>query len=186
MKKKSLESHEKDLFRATIGNVTEIKKDKVLLTSDKKPKPYPQVKKNDIEQRLNHGRVTHEIETIWQEDSMSFVANQSQHILLKKLKQGYFDIDAEMDLHGLTSYDAKRQLLVFLHHCVENGCRCVHIIHGKGYRSFNNMPVLKNNLNLWLRQHKDVQAFCSASAKDGGTGAVLVLLYVSSKYNEEN
>jgi len=58
----------------------------------------------------------------------------------------------------------------------------VHIIHGKGYRSENSHPVLKNNLNQWLRQHRDVQAFCSASAKDGGAGAVLVLLHLAEKY----
>lgn len=186
MKKKILEAHEKELFRATVGNVTEIKKDKVLLTPNTQPKPYPQVKKTDIEHRLHHGRAVQEIETIWQEDSMSFVANQAQYNVLKKLRRGYFHIDAEMDLHGLTSHEAKRQLLIFLHHCVEDGCRCVHIIHGKGYRSLNNMPILKNHLNMWLRQHKDVQAFCSASAKDGGTGAVLVLLHLSSKYSEDH
>jgi DNA-nicking Smr family endonuclease len=57
-------------------------------------------------------------------------------------------------------------------------------VHGKGYRSLDNQPVLKNNLNLWLRQHRDVQAFCSASPKDGGAGAVLVLLRLSEKYRQ--
>ena len=77
----------------------------------------------------------------------------------------------------------KNNLLHFLHDCAETGCRCVHIVHGKGYRSADNHPVLKNNLNLWLRQHKDVQAFCSAPPKDGGTGAVFVLLQLAEKYS---
>jgi DNA-nicking Smr family endonuclease len=45
--------------------------------------------------------------------------------------------------------------------------------------------VLKNNLNSWLRQHKDVQAFCSTPPKDGGTGAIFVLLQLSEKYRQE-
>jgi DNA-nicking Smr family endonuclease len=48
------------------------------------------------------------------------------------------------------------------------------------------MPVIKNELNRWLRQHKDVQAFCSASQKDGGTGALFVLLRLSDKYGFES
>jgi len=34
-----------------------------------------------------------------------------------------------------------------------------------------------------LRQHKDVQAFCSAPPRDGGTGAVFVLLQLAEKYS---
>ena len=91
-----------------------------------------------------------------------------------------------MDLHGLTSQQAKQQLVRFLHDCVQDGCRCVHIVHGKGYRSENSHPVLKNSLNQWLRQYPDVQAFCSASQREGGTGAVLVLLRLSEKYRQQN
>jgi DNA-nicking Smr family endonuclease len=109
-----------------------------------------------------------------------------QNNVLKKLRRGYFGVDAEIDLHGLTGYDAKRQLLHFLHNSVQDGCRCVHIVHGKGYRSQDNLPVIKNELNQWLRQHKDVQAFCSASPKDGGTGAVFVLLRLSDKYGADD
>ena len=114
-----------------------------------------------------------EVEKVGLEDSLSFIAVGLQKNVLKKLRKGYFGLDAEIDLHGLTSDEAKRQLLNFLHRCVEEGYRCVHIVHGKGNRSPDNHPILKNNLNLWLRQHKDVQAFCSAPVKHGGTGAVL-------------
>ncbi len=103
--------------------------------------------------------------------------------MLKKLRKGQFGVNAEIDLHGLNSNDAKRQLLNFLHDSVEDGSRCVHIVHGKGYRSEGNHPVLKNNLNLWLRQHQNVQAFCSATPKNGGNGAVFVLLQLSKKFD---
>ena len=98
--------------------------------------------------------------------------------MLKKLRKGYFSIEAELDLHGLTSREAKQHFSDFLRNCTERCLRCVHIIHGKGYRSFNNTPVLKNKLNIWLKHYPAVLAFCSANPADGGTGAVYILLKV--------
>ena len=36
--------------------------------------------------------------------------------------------------------------------------------------------ILKNKLNNWLRQVDEIIAFCSAVAKDGGQGALYLLL----------
>jgi len=36
--------------------------------------------------------------------------------------------------------------------------------------------VLKRKVNYWLRLHEEVLAFCSATRRDGGTGAVYLLL----------
>ena len=182
MAKKKLTPEDSDLFRQTIGKVHTVKSDKVLLTAGNKPKPYPKPQAVNVEEHLS-GAAEFDVENVGIEDSLGFMAPGLQHNVLKKLRKGQFGLDAEIDLHGLNSNEAKRQLLHFLHDCVEDGCRCVHVIHGKGYRSTDNHPVLKNNLNLWLRQHKDVQAFCSAPPKDGGTGAVFVLLQLSEKYN---
>lgn len=182
MAKKNLTPEDSDLFRLTIGKVHTIKSDKVLLTESNKPKPYPKSSAINVEEHLS-GADELDVDKVGIEDSLSFMAPGLQHNILKKLRKGQFGLDAEIDLHGLNSDDAKRQLLHFLHDSVEGGCRCVHIVHGKGYRSADNHPVLKNNLNLWLRQHKDVQAFCSAPPKDGGTGAVFVLLQLSKKYD---
>jgi len=53
---------------------------------------------------------------------------------------------------------------------------CVQIIHGKGLSNQTQPPLLKNQVNRWLRCHPAVLAFCSAQPKDGGTGALYVLL----------
>jgi DNA-nicking Smr family endonuclease len=180
--KKNLPPEDSDLFRLTIGKVHAVKSDKVLLTEGNKPKPYPKSQAVNVEEHLVE-EAEFDVEKLGLEDSLSFMAPGIQHNVLKKLRKGQFGLDAEIDLHGLNSNEAKRQLLHFLHNCVEDGYRCVHIVHGKGYRSPDNHPVLKNNLNLWLRQHKDIQAFCSAPPKDGGTGAVFVLLQRSEKYD---
>ena len=184
MAKKTLSAEDSALFRQTVGKVKALESETLILSSDKKPKPYPQEKplkvKNSFEDEKNI-----DIEKLYQEDSISFIAPGLQKNVLKKLRKGYFGFDASIDLHGLTSQEAKHQLSRFLHCSVEDGCRCVHIIHGKGYRSPNNQPVLKNDINVWLRLHKDVLAFCSTPPKDGGTGAVFVLLKLSEKYGEQ-
>lgn len=182
MAKKNLTPEDSNLFRLTIGKVHAVKSDKVLLTESNKPKPYPKAQAVNVDEHLSIAAEV-DIEKVGIEDSLIFMAPGLQHNVLKKLRKGQFGLDAEIDLHGLNSVEAKRQLLHFLHDCVEDGCRCVHIVHGKGYRSDDNHPVLKNSLNLWLRQHQHVQAFCSAPPKDGGTGAVFVLLQLSGKYD---
>lgn len=181
MSKKTLSAEDSDLFRQSVGKVQSVKTDSWLLRADKKLKPVPKSASEDSAEKFLESQdiIT---EKLTAEDTFSFLAPGLQKKVLKKLRQGYFGVDAQLDLHGLTSSQAKQQLLRFLHLCVEDGCHCVHIIHGKGYRSENNQPILKNQINLWLRQHNDVQAFCSASPKDGGAGAVLVLLYLEEKY----
>ncbi len=174
MTKKNLTTEDSDLFRQAIGNVQPIKNDKAHIKT-KSPKPYPKVKaahSHDNWQR----EVNLEVDAVSHEQTLIFTASGVQKAVLTKLRKGFFGIQGEIDLHGLTTEAAKRELLNFLQNSVDRGCRCVHIIHGKGYRSNEAQPVLKNYINRWLREHKDVNAFCSAPQKQGGAGAVLVLL----------
>ncbi|NNJ97611.1 MAG: hypothetical protein HKP12_10675 [Gammaproteobacteria bacterium] len=99
----------------------------------------------------------------------------AQKTILKKLRNGKLAIDDTLDLHGLNAAQARTQLTQFLLDCRQLGHRHVIIVHGKGYRSPNG-AVIKPLLNRWLRQAEEVLAFSSAQPKDGGTGAVYVLL----------
>jgi DNA-nicking Smr family endonuclease len=180
--KKTISSEDIHLFRDTIGKVRTITSDKILLNQAAKPKPMPRHKETVAEDYFLAFDGTG-IEKLSIEDTLHFSATGLQKNVVKKLRQGYFGLDAEIDLHGLTSQAAKQQLTEFLRYSVENGRRCVHIIHGKGYRSPDRHPVLKNNLNIWLRQHKYVLAFCSATPQHGGAGAVVVLLQLAEKYD---
>jgi len=184
MAKKTLSEEDSALFRQSIGKVRAVKKEILLLKADKKPPPFPKSQTIERENPLQTRIMP--VEVLAQEDKLSFIAPGLQKNVLHKLRKGYFGVDAEIDLHGLTSQEAKQQLINFIFQGVENGCRCVHIIHGKGYRSPDHHPILKNDINVWLRQHKDVLAFCSAAPKDGGTGAVFVLLKLSEKYSEQD
>lgn len=185
MKDKPEKKQESSLFLESIGKVTPIKSDKRSIVPTQKPKAYPKKKTPQIADKLTLVQ-TETINALQAEDTFSYSAPGLQKNVLKKMRRGHYGLDAELDLHNLTSAEAKRELIKFLHFCEQDGCRCVRIIHGKGYRSENNLPVLKNDLNLWLRQHQEVQAFCSASQKDGGAGAVIVLLSLSSKYSDQD
>ena len=173
------------LFLETIGKVTPVKSDKRSVVPTQKPKPYPRKKTPLITDKLTLAQAE-SVNTLRAEDTFSYTTTGLQKNVLKKMRRGHYGLDAELDLHGLTSAGAKREFIKFLHYCELDGCRCVRIIHGKGYRSENNLPVLKNDLNIWLRQHQEVQAFCSAAQKDGGAGAVLVLLHLSGKYTDQD
>ena len=183
MTKKPTSPADSALFRDSIGKVKPVESNTVLLKPDKKPRPVPSFKPLEQVDPLQK-EVIDSLETLYQEDKVGFIAPGLQKNVLKKLRKGYYGVDAEMDLHGMSSRDAQRELLRFLHFCVEDGCRCVQIIHGKGYNTPNNQPVLKNDINLWLRQHKDVLAFCSTPPKAGGTGALYILLKLSDKFGQ--
>ncbi|MEE9452270.1 MAG: Smr/MutS family protein [Gammaproteobacteria bacterium] len=95
---------------------------------------------------------------------------------LRQLKRGELPIEANLDLHGMNIEQARAALSQFIHQTNLNHHRIICIIHGKGNRSQAQHPILKNLVNIWLRQFRQVLTFCSAQAKDGGTGAVYVLL----------
>ena len=52
----------------------------------------------------------------------------------------------------MTLSKAEPVLSQFLEQCQQQQIRCVRIIHGKGWGSRDNKPVLKSKLNHWLRQ----------------------------------
>ncbi len=85
-------------------------------------------------------------------------------------------IQDELDLHGLTTPEARALLVEFLNRCLRRGWRYVRIIHGKGLRSKNREPVLKQKVANWLMQRDEILGFCQARNIEGGSGAVVVLL----------
>jgi len=96
--------------------------------------------------------------------------------VLEKLRRGEYAVEDEIDLHGLTAVLAREALREFLGESLSRRLHCVRVVHGKGLRSGPRGPVLKHAVNVWLRRVDPVLAFASAPARDGGTGAVYVLL----------
>ncbi|WP_017525942.1 Smr/MutS family protein [Pusillimonas noertemannii] len=109
-------------------------------------------------------------------DASHFVQAGHGPDLLKGLARGKWPIGASLDLHGANLDEARQRLDGFLRSCLQHGVRCVRIVHGKGYGSKNNAPVLKDTARRWLTQLDDVMAYTECAERDGGSGAVLVLL----------
>ena len=115
----------------------------------------------------------------WQKD---FVRGSSQGInpqLLELLEAGRFPVQDYLDLHGLGPDEALKQVEGFLQQSRSRGLRHVLIVHGKGKGSRGGESVLKETLSRSLghkRFARWVLAFCSARQRDGGTGALYVLL----------
>lgn len=109
-------------------------------------------------------------------DLITFLRPGLPSEIIRKLRRGQWIIQATLDLHGVTADAARTELSRFLAHARHAGIRCVCIVHGKGYRSPNSVPVLRNKVRLSLTQRNEVLAFCDALPADGGSGAVVVLL----------
>jgi DNA-nicking Smr family endonuclease len=108
-----------------------------------------------------------------------FLSNGLSRMTLRKLRRGSWPIQDSLDLHG-NHIDAARKLLQeFLHEAAQQKLRCVLVIHGKGLNSQGGAAVLRKLARHWLTQHQQVLGYCDAPAKDGGSGAVLVLLKIN-------
>lgn len=115
-----------------------------------------------------------EIGAVGSEEFISYKQTAVSHKILRKLRKGQYNVDAILDLHGMTVAKANSAVAAFLQQCLQRDARVALIIHGKGQHS--QMPILKNKLNLWLRSIDEVLAFCSAAPIHGSRGALYVLL----------
>jgi len=170
------EKLEIDCFKKAMSGVTPLAHDKASLHFIKpKSKAAPAY---NTEELSFHDPLSDELEVkeVDSNEVLSFCRAGIQKSVFKKLRSGSYRISDELDLHGLTLKQAKKILVYYLQEAVQfEGC-CVRIIHGKGQRSNNKKPILKTHVNHWLSEHERVLAFHSTKIKDGGTGAVYVLL----------
>ncbi len=170
------ENDDRALFRDSVKGVKRLSQDRIT-PYRKRVRPLPRQRLED-EARVKEEMLVMDYESAELEigDELFFARDGVQHSLLRKLRRGQYAIGAELDLHGMTAAEAQQALAVFLVDCQARAKRCVRIIHGKGLSSPGGKPVLKTRLNGWLQRCDDVLAFCSAPRRDGGTGAVYVLL----------
>lgn len=98
---------------------------------------------------------------------------------LRKLKQGWWPVGSQIDLHGLTREQARQTLLNFIEISQQHATRCVRIIHGQGYGSPSGQAVLRSQVAQWLTQIDAITAFATAPKAQGGRGALLALVRLS-------
>ena len=91
----------------------------------------------------------------------------------ERLRRGQLAIDVRLDLHGMTREQAHARLTASIAASWEAGQRVVLVITGKG------QGILRDAVPRWLNEgstRRRIIAFCAAQPKDGGVGALYVLV----------
>lgn len=176
-KTRKISPADRDLFRNTVGHVEPVQSPARVKPDKPRPQPEPhQTRQSEREALREMAQGDTDMAEIETGEELLYKRPGVQSQLLRRLRRGQFVVEAELDLHGLTTAMAKRELADFLRACHHGNRRCVRIIHGKGRGSPDGRPVLKMHVNHWLQLRDEVLAFCSARNADGGTGALYVLL----------
>lgn len=178
MRKKSKHSNSDDtaLFRDRVGNVQPVRGGR-RVPDRPRPKPDAKFSRQDDRDVLEESLQTDPDELgIQTGEHLHFQRPQVTRKVMRQLRRGNYTVEDEIDLHGMKEVEAQTALREFVHqgHAMRLGC--VRVVHGKGLGSGPRGPVLKAGVNRWLSRWDEVLAFCSAQPRDGGTGAVYVLL----------
>lgn len=168
---------DKNIFRSLYGDIDRITNDRV---PEWRQKPCVRIRHRWNQPEHNETAISpwprpahDEIESA---APSTYRANGIQDKQIKKLRRGQIKPQASIDLHGMTRITALQKLQTFIMECLSSRIQCIHIIHGKGLQSDDGKAVLKPSVAIWLKQIPAVLAYCPAQSRDGGDGALYVLL----------
>ena len=126
-----------------------------------------------------------DVPTVAPRDVLEWKKDGVQNAVFSRLKQGHYPVEGSLDLHRLSVREAREAVYKFFRLAEAKRWRTVLIAHGRGEQSAT--PArLKSYVAHWLGQMTNVIAYASADRRQGGTGAVLVLLRKSAAAREEN
>ena len=170
---------EEILFKQAMSGVQPIKQEEVPVLAPVKPKkPTAQILAKRAaavgqDELSSHGISDTQamLNPVASEATLSYRLGTLQHRVFQQLKAGTLRWYEAVDLHGCTIEEARTAVLQIIEMARNENQNVIKIVHGKGPQA-----ILKTYVNGWLRQHREVLAFVSAPAEQGGTGAVLVLL----------
>ncbi len=168
----------RNLFASSVGIVKPLSNKPKVLSKIDRPEPIPVQRQRD-EQAVLRESLSDEfdVETLLDvDDALSFRRPGIGTDVTKKLRQGVWSIQRQVDLHNLRTEQAREALGAFIREAHKHGMRCVRVVHGKGLGSPGKEPVLKGKVKSWLIQKQEVLAFVQAKPAEGGAGALVVLL----------
>ena len=175
-------SGEDDLFRRAMRNVKPLKQRTPRFTSEKAPASRQlRATKAQSHKQTPHPRsvasaappLKPKAPALQHGDTASLDRRTGQ-----RFKRGQLPVEARLDLHGMTQTEASGALSAFLSGQQAAGRRCVIVVTGKGVGKEGG-GVLRNAVPRWLNEAPNrgkVLAFEYARQKDGGVGALYVLL----------
>lgn len=176
MSEKNLSDEDKELFRQVVKDVKPLSKNSERIeTTQPLPNTIKRAASNPKPTTKSYHLSNYYTEPVYSDSLVSYSRTGIPLKRFKELRKGEIRWQARIDLHGLYAELAQDTLCKFIDEQIQLGHRCILIIHGKGGQQ-GEPPVLKNLVNHWLRQLSQVLAFHSALPRDGGTGALYVLL----------
>jgi DNA-nicking Smr family endonuclease len=173
-----MDEDDAQLFRKAMRGVRRIHAGDHHASTRSKPRPRARFARAErhavLEESMGVTSPLHPVEETG--DALLFRRPTTSSQALRRLRGGQYRVELEIDLHGLTAAHVEPALRAFLAEALRERARVVRVIHGKGLRSGNRGPVLKQVASNYLRRVGAVLAFASAREVDGGSGALLVLL----------
>ncbi len=180
---RAMERDDLELFREAVSDSRPLETDKLPLPRPGRPTPGELYRREAAARRLDDETflpLTF-IEPVAPEEVVGFRREGVQFGVYRRLRRGEYPIGAVLDLHGMTVKQARRAVYRFILDCQLREVRTALIIHGKGEKG-----LLKGCLVKWLPHLPEVLAFHTAVPRDGGTGAIYLLLKKVSRAKERN
>lgn len=183
VKREAQQAREANLFQSSLGGVQRMPEQNRYVPQAPKtvaPAPAPKRKLTQAEDDAAVLRESlsdlFEVDHYLEDDpALNYSAPGVGPDVMKKMRKGHWQVQDELDLHGMNRDQARDALGAFLTRAGQRNYRCVCVIHGRGFGSRGQEPVLKSMVHSWLVQ-KGVVAFCQARNHEGGEGALIVLL----------
>lgn len=125
------------------------------------------------------------VEFVRPEAILSYRREGIQNGVFRQLQRGGYEIEAMLDLHGLTVEQARHEVYRFIQDCLHHDVRLALVSHGKGRNNKEQKPLLKSYLARWLPMFPEVMAFHSAQRCHGGAGALYLMLRKTEKAKQK-
>jgi len=184
VKREAQQVREANLFQASLGAVKRLpEQNRYVPQAPRSSATLPAAPARKLSQAEDDAAVLREslsdlfeVDHYLEEDpALNYSAPGVGNDVMKKLRKGHWPVQDQLDLHGMNRDQARDALGAFLTRAGQRNQRCVCVIHGRGFGSRGQEPVLKSMVHSWLVQ-TGVVAFCQARNHEGGEGALIVLL----------
>ncbi|MDE3273897.1 DNA endonuclease SmrA [Pseudoalteromonas sp. G4] len=174
-----MSNSDSDFFLQQMADVTPLKQDAITTPSTNAKNALNNFYKQQSSKQislLNDALTNTQVTFIAPDDYISFKSPGLQAGVFKNLRLAKYDIDAKIELQGLSIKEAQDTLINELTQCHRRNIRVVLIKHGVGKENSEQPAKMKSYVNAWLVHFPFVLGFHTAQTHHGGYGAVYVLL----------
>ena len=171
-----LQKQEQQLFSEAMTGIIPIRQDKIIPSSENNRVFVAQTNFLDNDKFVDNLSDQYDpFDNDQQRNDLNYHHVSISKKQFRALKKGLFSRDLILDLHGINRQQARSEVIEFLHYCQAHDFRQVVIMPGRG------QGILRQALNIWLRQLPEVLAFAESPEHSGGKGVIRLLLAALSR-----